>query len=348
MTASVSVESEQDGESPKIRTSYGRGPGRWRDIRWERYGTAAFFVAFYLVVAGTSGWSYLSFANVISVLSQNSQTAFAATAVTVTLIAGQFDLSVGALVGLSSTLVAVLTATEGLSLVVAVPLVVVVAAAMGVLNGILVTRVGVNAFIATLGTGTAFTGVAVLITDGELIFTGISPALVTATRTEVFGLRLVVIYVVVLMVVLWFLANRTVFGRQLYASGANPLAARLAGVPVRRTTLSAFVVTALIACAGGLLMAGNFGSANPTAGPELLLPAFAAAFLGSSLVGKDRFSVVGTIVATFLLALALNGLDVLGMSAGAKPIFNGLVLVCAVALTQLLRRRSVRQAPSRA
>jgi ribose transport system permease protein len=340
MTTSVATQPNPDGR--EIVDSPQRG-GRWRGVRWERYGTATFFVVFYLVVAGSNGWGFLSFSNIISVLSQNSHTAFAATAVTVTLIAGQFDLSVGALVGLSSTLVAVLTASQGLSLLVAVPLVILIAAAMGLLNGLLVTRVGVNAFIATLGTGTAFTGIAVLVTNGELIFTGIAPTLISAMRTEVFGLRLVVVYVAVLMVALWFVASRTVFGRRLFASGANPIAAQLAGVPVRSTTLAAFVVTALIACAGGLVMAGNFGSANPTAGPELLLPAFAAAFLGSSIVGKDRFSVLGTIVATFLLALALNGLDVLGMSAGAKPIFNGLVLVCAVALTQTLRRRSARR-----
>ena len=163
MTTSVATQPNPDGR--EIVDSPQRG-GRWRGVRWERYGTATFFVVFYLVVAGSNGWGFLSFSNIISVLSQNSHTAFAATAVTVTLIAGQFDLSVGALVGLSSTLVAVLTASQGLSLLVAVPLVILIAAAMGLLNGLLVTRVGVNAFIATLGTGTAFTGIVVLVTNG--------------------------------------------------------------------------------------------------------------------------------------------------------------------------------------
>jgi ribose transport system permease protein len=102
----------------------------------------------------------------------------------------------------------------------------------------------------------------------------------------------------------------------------------------------AFVLTGLIAAVGGILQTGTFGSANPTSGPELLLPAFAASFLGSSLMGTEQFSMVGSIISTFLLALALNGLDIMGLSAGVKPIFNGVVLVGAVAINQALRRRT--------
>jgi ribose transport system permease protein len=152
---------------------------------------------------------------------------------------------------------------------------------------------------------------------------------------------------VLLLVILAVVTRRMVFGRFLYAVGANAPAAELAGVPVRRVTVVAFVITGVVASLGGIIATGTFGSANPNTGPDLLLPAFAAAFLGASLMGSENFSVTGSIIATFLLAMALNGLDIMGLSIGAKPIFNGAVLVGAVALTQALRIRRRSNSPDR-
>jgi ribose transport system permease protein len=143
-----------------------------------------------------------------------------------------------------------------------------------------------------------------------------------------------------MLVVTWLLTRQTVLGRNWYAIGANPEASRLAGLPVARLIVLAFVAGGLVAGLGGILLTAQLGSAQPQTGPGLLLPAFAAAFLGGSILSDGRFTVLGAFVATYLIAFAGSGLDALGLDAGYKPLFNAIVLIGAVALTAALRRRS--------
>jgi ribose transport system permease protein len=335
-------QSPPEGEQ-RVETKGAGKRSAWARFRPERYGTLIFFLVFYAVVAAIKGGEYLSVNNILNVLGQNSHLAFAAAAVTVTLIAGQFDLSVGSLVGMSAVFTAGLPAMQHLPAGLTVVLVLLIGAAAGLINAFLVTVTRVNAFIATLGTGTAFGGVALLYSKSQVLYDGVPRGLVNAANHKLLGIPLPIIYALVLLVALWTLARQTIVGRFWYAIGANAQAARLAGVNVRRYTVLAFVVTGVIAAAGGILLTARFGSADPTSGPDFLLPAFAAAFLGSSILSDGGFTLVGSVVATFLIAFALNGLDVLGLSAGIKPVFNGAVLVGAVALTEELRRRRGRR-----
>lgn len=325
--------------APTAPKNEGKPPRRFRV---EGYATIAFFVAFFVVVGILEGSAYLSWSNVSLVLAQNTHVAFVAAAVTVTLIAGQFDLSAGPLVGLSAILTAGLTANQGLPLPVTLAAVVVVGAVVGLVNGLLVTRANVHAFIATLAVGGAVGGVTILYSSGLVIYTGIPQALLDAGSYQIAGIPLPIWYAVGLLVIGWALTRHTILGRHWYASGANPDAAQLAGIQVKRTIVYAFVATGILAALAGIVLTARMGSADPTVGPDLLLPAFAAAFLGSSILSDGRFSLVGTVLATFLIAFAASGLDALGLSPGVKPIFNGAVLVGAVALTAYLRRRAGR------
>ena len=133
--------------------------------------------------------------------------------------------------------------------------------------------------------------------------------------------------------------RRTVAGRYWYATGANAESARLAGVKTAKMVVWAFASTGLIAALGGVLYLATFASADPTTGPDLLLPAFAAAFLGSSILSDGKFTMIGSVLGTFLLAYATNGLQIAGVNFAAQPIFNAIVLIGAVGLTELLRRR---------
>ncbi len=305
----------------------------------ERYGTVIFFLLLFAGVTAVKGTQFLSIDNIALVLAQNAHLAFCAAAVTITLIAGQFDLSVGALAGLAAMLLALFTSNVGIALIPAVLLVLLIGVVAGLVNGLLVTRGRINAFIVTLGTGSAFGGVAIWASGGGAVFEGIPTGLTNAGTSEIAGLALPVLYVVALLVVGWVLTQRAVIGRFWYAIGSNVEAAKLAGVKVERHTVWAFVATALLATIAGIVLLARFGSADPNTGPELLLPAFAAAFLGSSIANDGRFIVVGAIIATFFVAFAQNGMELLGLSPGVKPIFNGLVLVAAVGLSQQLRRR---------
>lgn len=309
-------------------------------LRLDRLGTLLFFLLFFAAVGIHEGTRYLSFDNALLVMSQNVHLVFAATAITITLIAGQFDLSVGALVGFASILLAALTAYRGVPLGAALVIVIAVGCAIGLLNGVLVTHVKVNAFIATLATGGALGGMALLVSGGQVIYEGIPSGLVFAGREEVLGVAVPNFYALILLGLGIVLTRRTLLGRRWYALGGNVEAARLAGVSVRKNTVYAFVVGSLLASVGGVIFLARYGSADPSTGMDMLLPAFAAAFLGSSILSDGRFNVLGTVLATFLIAYASNGIEVLGLDAGVKPIFNGAVLVGAVAVTSLLRRRS--------
>jgi ribose transport system permease protein len=313
-----------------------------RRIRLDRYATLLFFLAFYAVIGITHGSEFLSWENFQLVLSNNANVAMLAAAVTFTLIAGQFDLSVGALAGMASVLSTYLVVKHQTPVVVVLLIIVAVGVAAGLINALLVTRAHVNAFVATLGTAGLFSGVALWISKGATVFGTMPKVMTDAGTTKVAGVPLPIIYLLVLGILLWALTRRTILGRFWYAAGANPEASSLAGVPVRRMTTYAFIATGLLAALAGLLASARFQSADPASGPDLLLPAFAGAFLGSAVLSDGRFTVVGSLLAASLIVLATNGLDVAGVNFAVKPIFNGAVLVGAVALTELLRRRSGR------
>jgi ribose transport system permease protein len=311
-----------------------RGPGV------DRYAAILFFFAFYLFVYIREGSGFVSWDNVTLVLSQTAYITFVAVGVTITLIAGQFDLSVGAILGISALFVAGMTANQGLPLGVAIVFTLVLAAVVGLVNGLLVVTARVSAFIATLATGGALGGIAILYSHSTVIYTGIPEALVEFGSTKYLDLTLLFWSALAMLVITWLMTRQTVLGRNWYAIGANPEASRLAGLPVGRLVVLAFVGGGLVAGCGGILLTAQLGSAQPQTGPGLLLPAFAAAFLGGSILSDGRFTVLGAFVATYLIAFAGSGLDALGLDAGYKPLFNAVVLAAAVALTAALRRRS--------
>jgi ribose transport system permease protein len=328
-------------DDPERRGAAPRASARARSLpKLDRYAAILFFFAFYLFVWVREGSGFVAWDNVTLVLSQTAYITFVAMGVTITLIAGQFDLSVGAILGISALFIAGMTANQGLPLVLAIPFTLVLAAAVGLVNGLLVVTARVSAFIATLATGGALGGIAILYSHSTVIYTGIPEALTKFGSNKLLGLTLLFWSALAMLVVTWLVTRQTVLGRNWYAVGANPEASRLAGLPVARLVVLSFVVGALVAGFGGLLLTAQLGSAQPQTGPGLLLPAFAAAFLGGSILSDGRFTVLGAFVATYLIAFAGSGLDALGLDAGYKPLFNAVVLIGAVALTAALRRRA--------
>jgi ribose transport system permease protein len=308
-------------------------------------GAIGFFIAFFILVAILKPGAFLTWDNFALVGGQNAHVAFVAVGLTFALIAGQFDLSVGALMGLAAMLIAGFTSKEGIPLFPAAALVVAIGAVAGLLNGLLVTRLNVNAFIATLGTGSAFTGIVYLYNGPNAIFEGISKTLTDAGARDVASVPLVVIAAIGLLIIAWMVSRQTVAGRFFEAVGANPDAARLAGVPVKRYVVLAFVLTGMIVSVGGIVFTARFGSADPASGPSVLLPAFSACFLGTALLPSDgRFTIVGTLIAAFLIAWSENALEVLGLNVGIKLVFDGAVLVAAVAINQLIPTKRVGRA----
>jgi ribose transport system permease protein len=317
-------------------------------FRLERFATLAFFLVFFIVIGVLKGSQFVSWSNITLVLSQNSYAAVLAAAVTLPLISGQFDLSAGAVAGMSAVLCAYLVSMQSFNTIVAIAIALVVGAAIGVVNGMLVTRGKISSFIVTLGVGGAVGGVAEWISGGKTLFGGIPVGLTKAGTVKVGSIPLPIFYVIVILLILWALTRRTVAGRYWYATGANPESARLAGIKTSKMVVWAFVGSGFIAAGGGVLYLAIFASADPTTGPDLLLPAFAAAFLGSSILSDGKFTIIGSVLGTFLLAYATNGLQIAGVNFAAQPIFTAIVLIGAVGLTELLRRRRQASRPRNA
>jgi ribose transport system permease protein len=312
---------------------------RTRRIAPERYATLLFFFALYIVIIALHGGQFLSSGNLSVVIQQNAYLAFLAAAVTCTLIAGEFDLSAGPTAGLAAILTVYLTVNKHLGTGAAVVIVLAVGALCGLVNGVLVIGFRINAFIATLGSGGVYAGVALWVSGGKTLF-GAVPASLTHPMSATWDkFPVAVVYVIVLLLIMWALTKRTIAGRRWYAIGANAEASQLAGIKVRRMKMLAFLFTGVLSGLSGVLYTASFASADPTLGGSLLLPAFAAAFLGSSILSDGRFSMAGSVIGCLLIVYATNGLSVAGLDSYALEIFNGIVLVAAVGFTELLRRR---------
>ena len=160
-------------------------------------------------------------------------------------------------------------------------------------------------------------------------------------QTTISGVTLPVIYMLVVALAIWYLLEHTATGRRLYATGFNPDAARLAGVPVNRLRFISLVTSGTLAGATGIVLASILGSGSPTAGTPYLLPAFAAAFLGATQLKNGRFNAWGTVIAVLLLGTGTTGLALAAAPQWSQSMFVGVVLIGALAVTGLQRRTSV-------
>lgn len=274
--------------------------------------------------------------NARTIISDQSIAIIVALATMLPLVVGEFDLSIGANLGFSSVTAAYLS-SHGTPVVVVLVACVVLGALVGTVNAILV-RVGVHAFIATLGTSTILGGGNLLVTKGTPIFEGIPQSLKSISQNEVFGLRMTVVYALVLVAILYYLLEWTPVGRYLRATGVGREAARLTGVRTNLWLSASFVAAGAIAGLAGFLQTATVAAASPTVGPEFVLPAFAAAFLGTTTIVRGFFNVWGTIAGVFLLAIGTSGLALAGAPTWVQPVFNGSALLVAVTWAVLAGR----------
>lgn len=285
--------------------------------------------------------TFATFANLRAVLLTQSVLAVLSIAVLLPLIIGEFDLSVGANLGLGAIAVTGLISKQHFSLTAAVILGVVICTVTGLINGLLVAKVRINAFIATLGTGTLISGVVLWYSDSTTISEGLPDSLTAISRQSIAGVPLPAIYLLIIALVVWYLLDFTPLGRYLYALGGSKDASRLAGLNVDRLTILTFTATGLLCGIGGVIEAAGLGIGNPSVGPPLLLPAFAAAFLGATAFKVGTFNVWGTLLAVFTLAAGITGLNLIGVAAFIEPLFNGGALIIAVTATRYLQREAI-------
>lgn len=293
----------------------------------------AFIVVFSLLKPDT----FFTVENAKTVLNLQAVLGILALGLPFPLIIGEIDLSVASNLGLGLILVTGLTSQQGLGLVPAVVVAVLGCTLVGVVNGLMVTRLQINSLIATLAMSTILTGVVAAYTNGGVFYDNIPEGLLTIGQGQVLGVPLPIVYALVIALVVWYLLSSTPLGRYLYAIGGSREAARLSGVPVRRLTLLAFAAAGLLAGVAGVVQAGILGSGSPTVGPPFLLPVFAAVFLGATAIQPGVFNVWGTIIAVITLQVGTTGLALLGAPFWIEPIFTGVALIIAVTAARFLR-----------
>ena len=213
-----------------------------------------------------------------------------------------------------------------------------VGAFTGLANGAIMVYFGIESLIVTLGMSTVLAGLVLWMTNA-LTVSGVSAGLVNASDHTAAGVPLVFIYALAATIILWYVLRYLPAGRRLLFVGRGREVARLSGVRVDRVRLGVMVAGGLLAGIAGVLYTGVSGSANPTAGATLLLPAFASVFLGSTTITPGRFNAWGTIVAVYFLATGTTGLELLGVSAWVEQLFYGAALIGAVIIRQLVRKR---------
>jgi ribose transport system permease protein len=214
-----------------------------------------------------------------------------------------------------------------------------VGAGIGLVNGLVVSRLGVNSIITTLGTASLVAGTTTYISDGATIGSGLSPKLIEFGFENWLGVPRLAYLVLLVSLLTGYVLTQTPLGRSFEAIGTNPRAARLVGMPEGRLTVYAFVISGTIAGLAGICQVAAAGSASPSFGPNLLLPFLTAIFLGATTIRPGRYSVLGTLLAVAFLAASLSGLALSGAPSFVEPMYNGAALILAVAISTVVRRR---------
>lgn len=311
--------------------------------RWLRtFGTLLGFLLIVGIFWQQRPTTFMTVNNWLNITQQVSILGVVAFTMTVVMVVGDFDLSVGAMASLVGIVAGILFQNEQ-TITVAVLAALAVGAVGGIINGFLVSYVGISAFVTTLGTLTIFSGLALYISGGTTIFGRVIPEAfgdfgrqgVTIGTLTIPNLTLLALLV---LFIIWFILEQTIFGRRLYAIGGNHEAARLAGVRVRFLRLLAFVVSGLGAAAAGLMLASRLASANPKQGDGLMLNAIAAVFLGMTMSEEGEPHVLGTLVGVLILGVLANGLTQLNIDSYIQQILTGGIIILAVTLSSLSRR----------
>jgi ribose transport system permease protein len=324
-----------DTSAPAEETS---GKRRVRTLGLDRFSGLYVWAGLILLFGVWMPDLFLTTNNARIIAGDEAITAILALGLVIPLAAGVFDLSIAATMGFSAVLVTWYQ-SNGHNPFVGVALAILVGSLVGAINGFVVVKLRVDSFIATLGMSSVLAAGAYWVTNGQQIVTGISPDFVKLGTTQWFAIPVPVYYMVVLGVLLWLFLEFRPGGRYLYAVGGNPQAARLAGVRVDRIVFGSMVASATIAAFAGVVLAAKLGTGNPTSGPAYLLPAFSAVFLGATQIKAGRMNVLGTLIAIYLLATGIKGLQLAGAPVYLNDLFNGLALILAVALSARSKRK---------
>jgi ribose/xylose/arabinose/galactoside ABC-type transport system permease subunit len=291
-----------------------------------------------LVIAATILYSgFLAPANVRDILVQNAAVGLIAVGMTFVIISGGFDLSVGATYALGSTVFAGVTISTG-SVGLAAVAALLVGGAVGLVNGVLVARLNVNPFVATLGTSSIISGLGYIYSNSAPFIVD-DPLFGVLSASSLAGVPTPILILVVTFVLGGLVLARTPYGRNIYAIGGNHEAAWLSGLPVPSLTASVYVVTGLLAALAGMIDASRLGVGQADVGANVALDAIAVVVVGGTSLRGGEGAVWRSVVGLLILATLTNVFISLNVSQNWQLIAKGIIVVAAVALDALIRRR---------
>lgn len=310
----------------------------------SRFGLLGVLVLIALVFSLLKPETFGTWDNFRSILNAQVGVAFLAFAATLPLVVGEFDLSIASVFTLTQILVVGLVLQHSWSVPLAIAVSMGAAALIGLVNGIAVSRFGVNSFIVTLASGSIAIGATLAYSQGESIYGEAPASLTSIARDELLGIPLPVVYAALAAILLTLVLSRFPSGRRMYAIGSNKRAAQLTGIRTGRYVVATFVASACLAGVGGVLLGSELGAASSDTGQSLLIPAFAGAFLGATAFVPGRFNIPGALVAVFVVGVAVAGLQQVGVALWVKPVFEGAMLFFAVGLSAWTARLQSRLA----
>lgn len=306
---------------------------------YSTYGVFFILVIEFLIFSLASK-SFLTLGNILSVGRQMSFTGIAAIGMTLVMLTGGIDISVGSMLAMAGVLCAKLSADVGLPLWIAVVITLLIGALFGLINGAAVTRLHIPALIATLATQTILKGIADLLTNAVPV-KNLSATYKFLGQGYIFGVIPVpLIITVALYVLAWWYLDKTYLGRRVYLSGGNEEAARLSGINTKWTITSTYVFSGVFAAIAGVLMAARLGSGQPSVGSGFEMDVITATVLGGISVNGGKGKVVNVFVGACIMGVLANGMTMLNINQYLQWIINGLVLLFAVTMSNLRKSSS--------
>lgn len=274
--------------------------------------------------------SFLTINNMLNLLRQISINGLIAIGMTMVITTGGIDLSVGAILGLSGMITALLI-TSGVPPVIAILICLIIGGFLGLINGYLISRFKLQAFIVTLATMTIYRGLVYIISDGKPVSNISSESLFSFLGKGVFlGVPIPVYIFIIAFIIAYFVMNKTVFGRNIYATGGNEKAAKLSGINTKSINTKVYVISGILASLAGLILISRLNSAQPILGDGYELDAIAAVVIGGTSLAGGRGKIIGTMIGILILGIISNGLNIMGVSSFYQEVIKGIIILIAV------------------
>lgn len=302
----------------------------------SRYGVIGVWAVLIIFFGALKPDQFLTLSNFETMFDSQSMLLILSLALLVSMISGDFDLSVAGTFSMDLVIIGRMNIEDHINPVYAILTVLALSFCIGALQAFIIVKLNLSSFIVTLGTGTAYMGIAFAINNTAV--SGVSAGY-NKFMSHSFGIQVALWLAIGVVVLLWYIYGYTPLGRRLFFVGANRNVARLAGINVDRLRFGSLVAGSMLACFAAIVSAGYLNEADPTLASDFLLPAISAALLGTTCIWPGKPNPVGTFVATYFLVTGYTGLEELGLNSWIQQVFYGIALVIAVGVSTVAAKR---------